>query len=164
MSENTICTFCNKQFSNIYNLKQHQKIAKYCLQLQNNLMENKDEQQNNNFECEFCSKVFTKKSNLKTHYISCKLKKHTEDKEEIEKIEFKHTLDIQKLETKHKEEIERLCKELEKIEHKHKEEIEKIEHKHKEEIEDYKTRLQSVTFQNVHNITELKNLFLQYLL
>ena len=111
--ESSICTFCNKQFSNIYNLKQHQKIAKYCIQLQNNLTENKDEQKGNEFECEFCSKNFTKKSILKAHYVSCKLKKHIEDKEELEKLELKHSLEIQKLENKHKEDIERLYKEIE---------------------------------------------------
>lgn len=126
MTENTICNFCNKVFSNSYILKQHQKTAKFCLQLQNNLTENI----NDNYICEFCNKNYSTKAVLKTHYISCKSKKIIEDKEEIEKIELKHTLEIQKLENKHTLEIE-------KIEHKHKEEIERLY----KEIEDYKTRL-----------------------
>ena len=56
----TICQFCNKQFSNKYNLKIHINTSKKCLKLQNKDI-------NMNFNCNICNKVYTSKQSLKKH-------------------------------------------------------------------------------------------------
>ena len=75
MSEEVKCEFCNKEFSNISNLKYHQKNAKFCLELQN--------QKQNNYKCEYCNKEFASEKCLKQHIYHCKVFK---DKQELIKV------------------------------------------------------------------------------
>jgi hypothetical protein len=75
MSEDIKCEFCNKEFSNISNLKYHQKNAKFCLELQN--------QKHTNHKCEYCNKEFASDKYLKQHTSHCKVFK---DKQELIKI------------------------------------------------------------------------------
>jgi hypothetical protein len=63
------CEYCKKQFTNKSNLKAHQKTTKYCIKIQNELLNQKIE--TDNFDCEFCLKKFTTKTNLKTHEKIC---------------------------------------------------------------------------------------------
>lgn len=41
------CQFCRKTLSSIYSLKNHQKTAKSCLQIQGKMTDS-------NFNCDFC--------------------------------------------------------------------------------------------------------------
>jgi hypothetical protein len=75
MSEEVKCEFCNKEFSNISNLKYHQKNAKFCLELQN--------QKQTNHKCEHCNKEFSSDKYLKQHASHCKVFK---DKQELIKV------------------------------------------------------------------------------
>lgn len=58
------CKFCNNKFKNISSLNNHQKTAKYCLNIQG--AKNHDI-----FECEGCKSTFTLKSTLDKHQIRC---------------------------------------------------------------------------------------------
>ncbi len=96
----SLCNFCNKSFSTNYILIQHQKTAKYCLAIQNNLNISDE------YICEFCNKKFNVKSVLKTHYLSCKIKKELDDKEELNKLVEKYEEQILQLKEQHKNDIE----------------------------------------------------------
>ena len=61
------CEFCKNKFNSKYVLSNHQKRAKYCLNIQNKNV--------NNFICEYCGIDFTSKQNLNKHAIICKEKK-----------------------------------------------------------------------------------------
>jgi hypothetical protein len=77
--KNIVCEFCTKIFSTTNILVQHQKKAKYCLELQgtDNLI----------FECSYCKKCLSTNERLTTHTISCKEKKIQESKEKDQKIQ-----------------------------------------------------------------------------
>jgi len=137
------CIYCDKIFATIYNLKHHQKTAKFCLikrineekEKEKEKEEKKIEEDEKDIEekenkCEYCNKKFTTKTNLRTHYISCKNKK---EKEEMNRIEQKYKDEI----ILYKKEIEKYKEEIEE----YKEEIYKVEQKYKEEIEEYKDEI-----------------------
>ncbi len=63
------CKFCDKTFSNKSSLNNHQRTAKYCIKIQNELFNKTIE--SDTFNCEFCLKKFTTKTNLKTHEKIC---------------------------------------------------------------------------------------------
>jgi len=65
-----ICTFCNKQYNSLSSLNYHQKTAKFCLKLQQNIQE----ENNTNFSCEHCEKIFSTKFNLNRHLGICNIK------------------------------------------------------------------------------------------
>jgi len=58
------CEFCKNTFQNISSLNNHQKTAKYCLDIQG-------KESNNIFECEACNVTFTLKSTLEKHLTRC---------------------------------------------------------------------------------------------
>ena len=58
------CEFCKNTFRNISSLNNHQKTAKYCLDIQG-------KESNNIFECEACNANFTLKSTLEKHLTRC---------------------------------------------------------------------------------------------
>jgi hypothetical protein len=58
-SEKFECEYCKKEYTNISNLKHHQKTAKFCLDIQNQLPKS--------FKCELCNKVFDNNKYLKQH-------------------------------------------------------------------------------------------------
>ena len=68
-----ICNFCNKIFTNKYNLLAHQKTTKSCLEKQG--LKNKE------YECEHCSKIFITNKRFISHIEKCNLK----DKNELTK-------------------------------------------------------------------------------
>jgi predicted nuclease with TOPRIM domain len=85
---NSICEFCNKEFSSEYTLNNHKKTAKFCLKIQK---ENNNIQNNNEsiYQCEYCNKNFSLKKILNTHYLTCKAKKEQtvdELKEQIKEL------------------------------------------------------------------------------
>ena len=72
MSDTYNCNFCKKSYTSQSNLNNHQKTAKFCLDLQNKL--------NNGdlIRCEYCLKEFTTKKYLNQHIETCKHKKTLE--------------------------------------------------------------------------------------
>ena len=62
-----ICEYCNKKFVNNSSLNKHKKTARYCLKLQNKILEEELEK----FECGMCNKFFSSKSNLSSHIKRC---------------------------------------------------------------------------------------------
>lgn len=64
MSE-LICEFCNKTFNTKYSLQNHQKTAKFCLEIRN-------KQVTEEFKCEFCFKIFQRKDHFSRHLKNCK--------------------------------------------------------------------------------------------
>lgn len=64
MSSLNTCERCNKTFKNPYILKQHQKTAKYCLNLNTS-------QSETSYVCEYCQKDYSTKHYLQAHYAIC---------------------------------------------------------------------------------------------
>jgi hypothetical protein len=67
------CSYCEKEFSSKGNLSQHQRTAKYCLDIQG---KKADE-----FVCEYCNKNFTLTSSLVKHLNICSTKEEIENRE-----------------------------------------------------------------------------------
>ena len=61
-----VCNFCNSEFAKPSNLNKHQRIAKYCVQLQEEKAE-----QDAQLTCEYCQRVLSRSDSLHRHYISC---------------------------------------------------------------------------------------------
>lgn len=66
-----ICNFCNKKYSNKYNLLNHQKTAKFCLDVQNEY-ESERKKDNIEYKCEYCDKECYRKDSLLKHLSVCK--------------------------------------------------------------------------------------------
>jgi len=80
MSESIECQFCKKTFTTRNILLQHQKRAKYCLELQGT--------EQTNFECKYCKKKLSTNERLISHITSsCKEKKNQENIEKEQKVE-----------------------------------------------------------------------------
>ena len=109
------CKYCKKTFNNKYTLGQHQKTAKYCLDLQGTT--------NTTFTCTYCNKNLCTNDRLYTHYQSCKEKQkvevvkdvETENKQLKEKLQEKNEY-ISKLEAKLEKMEAKLESKLEKLE------------------------------------------------
>ena len=71
------CEYCKKTFSNKYNVKNHQKRAKYCLAIQ---QENNIEVDSDLIKCEYCEHLSTPEQ-FTRHLKTCK-----------EKIKYESTL------------------------------------------------------------------------
>jgi hypothetical protein len=71
MSSN--CKYCNKSFADKYKLHTHQKTAKYCIAIQNNLQPVSDDENKIelSFSCRYCNKSFTRKETLTNHVSTC---------------------------------------------------------------------------------------------
>ena len=69
---NDKCVFCDKQYANKKILINHQKTAKFCIDIQNKSKNNTNITQS--FQCEYCNDDFTQKSSLERHYETCKLR------------------------------------------------------------------------------------------
>ena len=66
------CQYCNKTYSSKGALNKHQKTAKYCIKIQNDLKPPDSPYiEFNLFNCEFCDKNLTSKIRLRTHKESC---------------------------------------------------------------------------------------------
>jgi hypothetical protein len=97
-----ICNFCSSEFKNDYLLKSHTKSAKYCLKIQESLLNNVKVEEKT-FSCEFCNKKFSQAGNLKTHLNSCQDKKIQDIKNSIIN-EYEHK--INELKSLHQKEID----------------------------------------------------------
>ena len=76
------CEFCNKTYSNKYNLKKHQKTTKSCLFLQDKVFLQHDEDCKTILNCEYCFKKFFRSDNVYKHDKICKVKKKLKAQEE----------------------------------------------------------------------------------
>ena len=74
------CQYCDREFSNVSNLKYHQKHAKYCLQ-------NRENGVIGGTECKFCKKMLATKYNLRFHYKTCSEKKVYKIKAQLKETE-----------------------------------------------------------------------------
>ena len=72
------CEFCKKVFLTKNSLIHHKKTAKYCLEIQGNVMED--------YKCLYCKKVLSTNERLITHTAVCKERKVMENNEKEEKI------------------------------------------------------------------------------
>ena len=105
------CQHCKKVFNNKYTLVQHQKTAKYCLEIQGSV--------NNSFICTYCDKTLCTNDRLNYHYQSCKEK---QKKDNIKDIEIENKILTKTIEEKNQyiakleANIEKLEAKLEKFE------------------------------------------------
>ena len=84
------CEYCKTIFDTKAILKKHQKSAKYCLEIQNKILEN-----NNSHKCRACDKLFSQKSNLTRHEKSC-IYIFKNENEELKKIINEKDIEFQK--------------------------------------------------------------------
>jgi predicted RNase H-like nuclease (RuvC/YqgF family) len=106
------CEFCKKKFSSKSNLACHQKTAKYCQKLRNEI-ENIEEK----FECKYCEQIFSRNFGLQKHMKTCKERGYIESEENIEKLKNFYNNQINKIEESKKEQknnYESIIKSLEK--------------------------------------------------
>ena len=102
-----ICQFCKTEFTNLYNMNNHQKKAKYCLLIQGkaNIEKKKLELE---FRCEYCNKNISSKYNLEKHIKICTYKKEKDKKIQELKEKDKKIQDQEKVFIKLKSRIEQL--------------------------------------------------------
>lgn len=74
------CKFCHKSFTSVYNMTYHQRSAKSCIKIQENLGLTVDKK--NGFKCKFCEKILSTNFNLTNHEKICK-KKVEYEKEQL---------------------------------------------------------------------------------
>jgi|TARA_B110000259_G_scaffold176193_1_gene212155 hypothetical protein len=78
------CKYCKKIFSNKYNLKNHQRRAKFCLEIQKN---NNIDVVSELIKCKFCEHITTPEHLLR-HLSSCKKKIKIENNKKSEEYKF----------------------------------------------------------------------------
>jgi hypothetical protein len=89
------CLYCNKDYSSKSNLKNHQKSAKYCLEIQknNNLSSSELDSEHNSFVCNYCQKDFSSNHRYQKHQDICLMKhKHIILSKETEIANIKEQL------------------------------------------------------------------------
>jgi len=87
-------------FSTKSNLILHQKKAKYCLKIRNDI--------NNIFKCDGCDIKYCSKQSLEQHKENCILYVNMKHQEEITRLKSENTLTIDKLRLKHKNEMKHI--------------------------------------------------------
>ena len=116
-----LCNFCKNTFNSISALNNHQKKAKYCLNIQITV-NNSDT--DNKFKCNTCSKILSQKQSLENHKNICDLnKKQTKLNlldliKEKDKIIYELKIQInyfEKQNSKQEEQIKDLVSKLDKI-------------------------------------------------
>ena len=108
------CEFCSKEYTTEKILKNHQKTAIFCKNIQSvSVLDPKRIQSSSdslkidnslNFKCEHCRDTFTQKITLKQHYERCKIR--------LEKIKEENELKNQQIISKIQEENEKLKNQL----------------------------------------------------
>ena len=104
------CDFCNKSFATKSNLKYHQKVAKYCLELQGKKEVAKVH------HCTFCSKEFLNIYTLQDHNLICKEKKKIDQENKASFYEKETSKLEKKMERQKREYEEKLERQEEKME------------------------------------------------
>ena len=118
---NIICEFCNKQFTNIYILKNHLKSSKKCISQRTDIKIDITE-----YNCEWCNKSFLRKDLLNIHSINCKINPSNNN----------ICLSLQNENNNYKNEIEKLKKQIKEQQEKHHKEIILIHDKYKDELKE----------------------------
>ncbi len=72
----TVCQYCNNNFTSNSSLYNHQRKAKYCIEMQK--QKNIDVQEINSYLCEWCNKIFNSKYSYTRHTDGCKIKTEKE--------------------------------------------------------------------------------------
>ena len=106
------CEYCHKVLSSRSSLKVHQTTAKYCLKMQNKVVEDSAR----NYTCIYCNKVYVHKHRYSEHVSNCKNRaqfKAKSDKNRIQELEkLVETLknEIITLKIEHQKEIAEIYK------------------------------------------------------
>ena len=85
------CEFCKKTFTNKANLRRHQETVVACLKLQGKSLAKNI--------CDYCNGSYTEKSSLNRHLLSCKTKRESDIKENLDDAKAKYCKKISKLRT-----------------------------------------------------------------
>ena len=97
------CEYCNKKYTTKGNLVKHQRTAKYCLEIQEQINgENSDKIEVRTFNCEYCIKKFSQKSHLLRHTPLC-LEKYKFEIQKITKNSIDKDNEISKLKSENDE-------------------------------------------------------------
>jgi len=94
-TESLECNFCKKTFTTSSVLLQHQKRAKYCLEIQG--------KENKQFKCKYCYKCLVTNERLLTHISICKEKKKRDEEEKESTVKSRHRKEMRDLEKKMEE-------------------------------------------------------------
>jgi hypothetical protein len=119
-----VCQYCKTEFSNLYNMNNHQRKAKYCLLIQGkvHVIDNKTE-----FKCKYCKKNLASKQKLSYHIDICdkkfillldELKEKDTKIQEQEKVFIKLKSRIEQIEEQninYKEQVKDLQDKLDRI-------------------------------------------------
>jgi len=97
------CEFCQKKFSNKYNLKRHQSNTNKCKKIQ-------EEEKNTEHICKFCQKCYTSKKYLDKHIENCSEYKNNK----IKVIEEKNQVEIDRMKLEYDKKMIELEEKLEK--------------------------------------------------
>ena len=99
-----ICEFCNKEFSNKYNLKRHQSNTNKCIKIQ-------EEEKSSEHICKFCKKSYTSNKYLDKHLKNCSEYKNNQ----IHELEQLHKNEIASLKQDYEEKLVQYKVKFEKI-------------------------------------------------
>jgi hypothetical protein len=75
------CKYCNNIYSTKTNLINHQKTAKFCIELRNK--ENEENIIIKSFNCKKCNKNFTRKDTFEKHISICKIEPKLTNESEL---------------------------------------------------------------------------------
>ena len=102
------CKYCKNDYSTNISLKNHQKTAKFCIEIQKKTQNKTNNQiiEIKSFHCTYCEDTFNVKCNLERHYETCKIrlnkiKEENDKKKDNEILELKQT--IENLKNKYQE-------------------------------------------------------------
>ena len=133
-----LCQYCKKEFKTSNYLFKHQKTAKFCIKIQNGIV---DEIK---LDCVFCKKTFANKGNLNMHISICKEKQKKESIDDIISIKEKELLkkdeDIKQIIYKYETELNLIKKDKDLIIEK----LEFIKKKNDEQIQEQKEQIKEL--------------------
>jgi hypothetical protein len=102
--------YCHRSFSNKYTLKKHQKTAKYCLLLRDDVIDESEV-----IKCKCCSKTFTCRPSLTRHMRTCEfteIYQKYEEEQTKNRATDKELYAVKTLNKQYKLELTRLHKEI----------------------------------------------------
>ena len=136
------CEFCKSEFSTTKALKQHQKIAKYCL-----LQRGED---NTIYKCDTCGKVISTKHRLKTHKETCVQHREQTLISKYETLIEEHKIINKNLQENHEKQINM-------IQEKYENQINILQEKHEKQIKELQDRLENLATKAISRPTTTNN-------
>lgn len=121
-----ICEFCNKSFSNKYNLKRHHESTNRCKQIQQN---------QNDFSCLYCNKIYGTVKSRDKHYLVCIHKKSNH----IDELIKNHNKEIKEIKNSYQI---KLKQEIDKIKNEYQNKIGNLENKIRENQINYQIKIE----------------------